>query len=88
MLKSNKENYTVLYFSESVSEMKDDYGLTFFPDLTIPTLNYSRIEKNHLRVDYSFFIPNLGGQSNKITEAHLLLSLKSKDKIRVFLIQK
>ncbi len=75
-MKNDKEQYTVLGYEETESDMKDQAGQAYFPDLSIPTLTYSRIEKPHFKPDYSFFMPYLGEKEDNISLAHLILSLK------------
>ncbi|HLP10625.1 MAG TPA: hypothetical protein VK177_01770 [Flavobacteriales bacterium] len=72
--KSKSKQYTVLFYSESSSNRTDEYGFRYFPDMSIPTLNYSRIEEGTIRIDYSFFMASNG--TNPFTYADALLSLK------------
>jgi hypothetical protein len=69
--KSNK--YTILFYSESSSNKTDAYGFKYFPELSIPTLNYSRIEEGEVKVDYSFFMPATTG---KFSYGDIILSVK------------
>ncbi|MBL4654290.1 MAG: hypothetical protein JKY33_00520 [Bacteroidia bacterium] len=76
-LRKSSKTHAVLWFSESSSSYSDEYGFKYFPNLTIPTLNYSRIEKGQVKVDYSFFIPYTGSrEKNEIMLGDLLISLK------------
>ena len=76
-LRKSSKKYTVLWYSESGSQTADEYGHKYFPDLTIPTLNYSRIEKGTRKVDYSFFMPNTGERKkNEIRLSDIIISLK------------
>ena len=56
LMKSKSEEYTVLWYSETNSKRQDEFGFTYFPDFTVPTLNYSRIEKGRIKTDYCYFI--------------------------------
>jgi hypothetical protein len=72
-LREGKSNqYTVLFFSESSTSVTNN-GHTFRPGINLPTLNYSRLEKNGGKVDYSFYIPSTG---NELSDADLIISLK------------
>jgi hypothetical protein len=68
--KSNK--YTVLFYSESKSGNTDAYGVSYSP-LSIPTLNYSRIEEGTVKIDYSFFMT--GVTFKKMNYGDMILSL-------------
>jgi hypothetical protein len=75
--KAKSKAYTVLFYSES-SSRSNEAGFRYFPDMTIPTLNYSRIEEGTVGVDYSFFMPytNQRALTNKLMLADLIISLK------------
>jgi len=76
-LRKESKRYAVLWFSETSTNKTDDYGFKYFPDLTIPTLNYSRIENGTVKVDYSFFMPYTGRrEENEIKTGDLILALK------------
>jgi len=75
--KSKSERYSVLFFSESTTNKTDDFGHKYFPNLSIPTLNYSRIESGTVKVDYSFFMAYTGHrEANELQLADVLLSLR------------
>lgn len=76
-LRKNSSRYTILWFSETTTSTTNAYGFNYTPNLSIPTLNYSRIEKGKIKVDYSFYMPYTGlRKKNVIKESDLLLSLK------------
>lgn len=79
LIKNDSEEYTVLWFSETDSKRKDGYGATYFPDLTVPTLNYSRIEKGRRKTDYCYFMHYTNDRNNKIKYSDFVLSLKLMD---------
>ncbi|HYG49810.1 MAG TPA: hypothetical protein VD905_02855, partial [Flavobacteriales bacterium] len=75
--KSKSTNYTVLFYSESSSQRRDANGFRYFPELSIPTLNYSRIESGTVKVDYSYFIQFAGFRSEGgFRMADAVMSLK------------
>ena len=75
LLKAKSTKYTLLYYSESTSNRTDQYGFKYFPNLTIPTLNYTRAESGKIKVDYSFFMPYTGQRDrDEIKEEDFILS--------------
>ncbi|MCH2234734.1 MAG: hypothetical protein MK078_10845 [Crocinitomicaceae bacterium] len=74
--KSKSTKYSVLWFSESSSTYSDEFGAKYFPDLTIPTMNYSRIEKGKVKVDYSYFMHYTGHrEQNTLNLSDITFSL-------------
>ncbi|MBV1924524.1 MAG: hypothetical protein KUG68_10910 [Flavobacteriaceae bacterium] len=76
LIKNDSEEFTVLWFSETDSKRKDGYGATYFPDLTVPTLNYSRIEKGRIKTDYCYFMHYSHDRNNRIKFSDFVLSFK------------
>jgi len=56
LMKDDSEEYTVLWYDETDSGKKNDFGATFFPNQTVPTLKYSRSEKGRFKTDYCYFM--------------------------------
>ena len=46
--KAKSKSYTVLFYSESSTNVRDGQGFKYFPDMSIPTLNYTRIDQSFL----------------------------------------
>ena len=76
MMKDDSEEYTVLWYSETDSKRRDEYGATYFPNLTAPTLNYSRIEKGRFKTDYCYFMHFSHKRAEKVEYSDFVLSLK------------
>lgn len=76
LIKGDTEEYTVLWYSETNSKRQDGYGFTYFPSLTVPTLNYSRIEKGRIKTDYCYFINYTHNRNDQIKYSDFVLSLK------------
>ena len=76
MIKDDSEEYTVLWYSETDSKRRDDYGATYFPSLTVPTLNYSRIEKGRSKTDYCYFMHFSHNREEQVKYSDFVLSLK------------
>ena len=75
-LRKNSKEYSIFWYSETSSKKRDDYGFKYFPNLNIPTLNYSRIEKGTNKIDYSFFMPYAENRRmNEIKKSDLQLSI-------------
>ncbi len=76
LMKKKSEEFTVLWYSETNSKRMDEYGFTYFPNFTVPTLNYSRIEKGRFKTDYCYFIHYTHNRNDKIKYSDFVLSLK------------
>lgn len=89
LLKETSSEFSVLWYSAAVTSpkyIKSDIGFNYNPKLSIPTLNYSRIEngwrskKNNTYIDYAnldfcFFMPYYNRVVNEIKESDLIISL-------------
>ena len=75
--KTTKKKYSVLWYSASRAKGGVDFASTYSSEQFIPTLNYGRIEKGRIKVDYSFFMPSMGERShNELVLGDFLFSLK------------
>jgi len=76
LIKNDSEEYTVLWYSETNSKRQDEFGFTYFPNFTVPTLNFSRIEKGRIKTDYCYFINYTHDRNDAINYSDFVLSLK------------
>ena len=71
----NQNKYTVLKYSDSSKEY-EDLGVYQSDDISIPTLNYSRIEKIDTNPDYRFYIPYFGKYYQTLSKTNLDLAFR------------
>ncbi len=74
-LKKQKK-YVVLWYSESKKNYENQRGFFENTDASIPTINYSRIEKGKYKVDYSFFVPSFGKNFYRLTPTNMELTFR------------
>ena len=76
LMKDDSEEYTVLWYAATDSKRKDEFGATYFPSLTVPTLKYSRIEKGRIKTDYCYFLHFTHDRDDEIKYTDLVLALR------------
>ena len=87
LMKSKSKEYTVLWYSETNSKQQDAFGFTYFPDFTVPTLNYSRIEKGRFKTDYCYFINYTHKRDDVIKYSDFVISLILMDQHIAYIIE-
>lgn len=71
-----ERKYTVLWLSNSKRTFENNHGFLEETKLGIPTINYSRIEKGKIKVDYSFYIPYFGKDYGKLNKTNMDLTFR------------
>lgn len=87
LMKGKSKEYTVLWYSETNSKRQDEFGFTYFPDFTVPTLNYSRIEKGRVKTDYCYFFNYTYNRNDAIKYSDFVLSLNLMDQHIAYIIE-
>ena len=76
LMKDKSEDYTVLWYSESDSNRRDDFGYKYFPYLTVPTINYSRSEKGRRKTDYCYFLHFTHDRNDELRYSDLAFAMR------------
>jgi len=70
-----QKKYTVLWFTDTSKDF-ENFGIYQSNGVSIPTLNYSRIENANNNIDYSIYIPYYGKNYHVLTKTNMELTFR------------